>query len=172
MSKTYQTGRLLLQPTGYGDEVFLMKLLNTESYHKYIGDRNVRSYEDAQRYILERCLPQHQQLGYGSFTVIRKLDGVKMGTCGIYAREGLNVQDIGFAFLPEFENKGYGFESASKLMEVGKTEFGLKKISAITTKENFPSQKLIKKLGLEFKSFTFLPNDPEELMYFEGDINF
>lgn len=171
MSKTYQTERLLLQPTGYGDEVFLMKLLNSESFLKNIGDRNVRTFEDAQRYILERCLPQHQKLGYGSFTVIQKSNGLKVGTCGIYAREGLDINDIGFAFLPEFEGKGYGFEAASKLMEVGKTEFGLKKISAITTKDNLSSQKLISKLGLEFKRYTMLPNDPEELMYFEAEIN-
>ena len=36
-----------------------------------------------------------------------------MGTCGVYARENTdNAPDIGFAFLPEFEGKGYGYESA------------------------------------------------------------
>ena len=36
-----------------------------------------------------------------------------MGTCGVYARENTdNAPDIGFAFLPQFEGKGYGYESA------------------------------------------------------------
>ncbi|AZI33621.1 GNAT family N-acetyltransferase [Kaistella carnis] len=52
-----------------------------------------------------------------------------------------------FHFLPHFKGKGFGFEAASKLLETSFSELGLKKISAITTKENVASQKLIIKLG-------------------------
>ena len=46
-------------------------------------------------------------------------------------------------------------------------EFDLNKISAITSKENIPSQKLIKKLGLQYKSIVRLPGDDNDLLYFE-----
>ena len=48
-------------------------------------------------------------------------------------------------------------------------DFGSKKISAITTKDNFSSQKLIEKLRLKFQKFVTIPNDPEELMYYETE---
>jgi RimJ/RimL family protein N-acetyltransferase len=60
------------------------------------------------------------------------------------------------------------FEASKKIKDVLMQNFGLKKISAITTKDNISSQKLIQKLGLEFKKFVTLPNDDEELMYFES----
>lgn len=86
---------------------------------------------------------------------------------GIFEREGLDVHDIGFSFLPEFEGNGYGFESASKLLETVVQEFSLKKVSAITTKTNFSSQKLIEKLGLKFRKLVTLPGDDVELLYYE-----
>ena len=60
------------------------------------------------------------------------------------------------------------FEASKKIKDVLMQNFGLKKISAITTKDNISSQKLIQKLGLEFKKFITLPNDEEELTYFES----
>ena len=47
------------------------------------------------------------------------------------------------------------------------SEFGLEKISAITTNENIESQKLIEKLGLEFLKMIRLPDDEEDLRYYE-----
>ncbi len=78
--KTYETERLLLKPTDLEDAEFILQLLNSESFIKYIGDRNVRTIEDAENYIRNRCFPQFERLGYGRFTVILKEDSSKMGT--------------------------------------------------------------------------------------------
>jgi RimJ/RimL family protein N-acetyltransferase len=59
--------------------------------------------------------------------------------------------------LDEFEGNGYAYEAALKIKSVGMDDFGLKKISAITTKDNFSSQKLIEKLGLKFKNMSPFP---------------
>ena len=79
----------------------------------------------------------------------------------------MEVQDIGFSFLPEFEGKGYGFEASKKLLETSFSAFGLKKISAITSQENRASRKLIKKLGFTYRSTVQLLGDKEELRYYE-----
>ena len=55
--KTYETERLLLKPTDLEDAEFILQLLNSESFIKYIGDRNVRTIEDAENYIRNRCFP-------------------------------------------------------------------------------------------------------------------
>jgi len=81
-----------------------------------------------------------------------------------------NRIDIGFAFLPEYEKKGFAFESSNKLKEVAFSEFDIKIISAITTKDNISSQKLLEKLGLILSGTTKIPNDDEELLLYKIEI--
>lgn len=112
-------------------------------------------------------LPQLKRLGYSVYTLIKKQDNVKVGTCGLYDREGLEGIDIGFAFLPEYERKGYAFESARKLINVAFNEFGIKEINAITIEENISSKKLLEKLGFKLNGTTKLPDDEEELLLYK-----
>ncbi len=164
--KTFQTDRLHLRPTTVDDAPFILELLNTPKFHKYIGDRKVRSIPDAEKYIQEKMLPQLSEKGYSNYTIIRLSDNEKLGTCGLYAREGLEDVDIGFAFLPQHEKQGYAFEAAAKLKEAAENVFHLTRLCAITTKDNFDSQKLLEKLGFQFEKLTFIPNDEEELMLY------
>ena len=168
-SLTLETVRLILQPVIMEDAEFILELYNSPNFIKFIGDRNLRTVEDAENYIKEKFLPHVEKHGFGSFVILRKLDYKKIGNVGIYMRDGLNAPDIGFSFLPKFEGKGYGFEASKKLMEIAFSEFGLKKISAITTKENIASQKLIEKLGLKYLKIVRLPDDPEDLLCYETE---
>ena len=164
-----ETERLILQLVNIEDAEFILELYNSPNFIKFIGDRNLRTVKDAENYIKEKFLPHVDKYGFGSFVISRKSDRKKIGNVGIYMRDGLNAPDIGFSFLPEFEGKGFGFEASKKLMEVAFSEFDLKKISAITTKENISSQKLIEKLGLKYQSIVNLPDDPEDLLYYETE---
>lgn len=167
MSKTYETERLIIKLVDLDDAEFLLKLLNTEKWLKNIGDRNVRNLEDAQKYVREKNLPNIEKLGYGNCVVILKSNNEKIGTVGLYDREGIDGVDIGFAFLEQYEGKGFAYEAAKKIMDVGIAEFGIKKVSAITLPENFSSIKLIEKLGLKFKEVVRIPNDTEDLNLYE-----
>jgi len=165
--KSFETDRLLIKPTIESDASFLFELMNTPKWIKNIGQRNINSIEDAKNYINNKMLPQLEKLGYSNYTVSLKTNNTKIGTCGLYKREGLDGVDIGFAFLPQYEKMGYAFESANKLKEVALLEFGLTELKAMTIKENIASQKLIKKLGLSFIKIIKLPNDPEDLMLYK-----
>jgi len=165
--KDFETERLLIKPTSEKDTEFIFELLNTPKWIKNIGDRNIKTDESAKNYILKRMLPQLENLGYSNYTLIRKIDKVKIGTCGLYDREGLEGIDIGFAFLPEYEKKGYAFEAADKIKDIAFNEFEITMISAITAKDNFSSQKLLEKLGLELTGTTKLPNENEELLVYK-----
>lgn len=169
--KTFETDRLLLKPTTEQDAHFILALLNTPKWHQFIGDRNVKTEEDARQYIHTKMLPQLKKLGFGNYTVIKKEDGSKMGTCGIYDREGLEGVDLGFAFLPEFEKQGYAFEAAQKLKEVAFSVFGLTKMKAITVHENDSSRRLLEKLGFTLAGITKIPNDEEELLLYTIDLS-
>ncbi|SFU71123.1 Protein N-acetyltransferase, RimJ/RimL family [Pustulibacterium marinum] len=170
MSQTYislETERLLLTPSSLDDAAFMLTLLNTPKYIQFIADRNVRTLDDAAAYVRNRMLPQLEKLGFSNFTVSLKEDGTKIGSCGLYEREGLEIRDIGFAFLPEYEGKGYAYEAANAVKKAAFETFHQRAICAITTRENKSSQKLIERLGLTFQKIVRIPNDPEDLLYYE-----
>jgi ribosomal-protein-alanine N-acetyltransferase len=164
--KTFETDRLILKPTTVADAEFIRSLYNSPKWIKFIGDRQLNTVKDAENYIQTKLMPQMERLGYGTYTIIRKSDGEKVGSCGLYDREGVNGIDIGFALLPDFEKKGYAFESVNYLKEIGFSDFKLKQISGITSKKNKASQDLLIKIGLKFEKTIILPNETEEILLF------
>lgn len=163
------TERLLLNPTSINDADFLFELMNSPKWLEYIGNRNIHSVEDARRYIQQKIIPQFDRLGYGNYTVTRKSDGIKIGCCGLYDRDGLVGIDIGFAFMSAYEGKGYAFEAASKLIQLAFQQFGLDQLLAITAKHDTASQRLLKKLGLHEAGVVHLQNDKKEVLLFKTD---
>ena len=64
--KKYETERLIIKPTNTEDAKFIFEIMNTPKYHKYIGDRNIKSLEDAENYIKNRMLLQYEN-GFWKF---------------------------------------------------------------------------------------------------------
>ena len=166
MYQSFETERLLLKPTTEADAAFMLELVNTPLWIRYIGDKNVRTIEDATLYIRNKITPQFERLGFASYTLVRKSDNVKVGVCGLYDREGLPEIDLGFALLPAHERQGYACEAASEIIRAGKENFGINLLQAITTKDNIASQKLLKKLGFTLDGTVTLPHGTEELLLF------
>jgi ribosomal-protein-alanine N-acetyltransferase len=164
--KTFETDRLILKPTTVAEAEFIRSLYNSPKWIKFIGDRQLNTVKDAENYIQTKLMPQMERLGYGTYTIIRKSDGEKVGSCGLYDREGVNGIDIGFALLPDFEKKGYAFESVNYLKEIGFSDFKLKQISGITSKKNKASQDLLMKIGLKFEKTIILSNETEEILLY------
>ncbi|NND76618.1 MAG: GNAT family N-acetyltransferase [Flavobacteriales bacterium] len=164
--RTFETTRTQIRPTNEDDAEFVVELFNSPKWLKFIGDRKVRTAEDAKEYISKKMTPQLDRLGFSNYTVIRKRDQAKIGTCGLYDRDGLDGVDMGFAFLSQFEKQGYAFEASKKILEAAFTEFKLESVSAITIRENIDSQRLLEKLGFHFHDMTNLPDDPEDLMLY------
>jgi ribosomal-protein-alanine N-acetyltransferase len=164
--KIFETERLILKPTTIADAEFIRTLYNSPKWIEFIGDRRISTVKDAENYIQTKLTPQMQSLGFGNYTIIRKSDGEKIGSCGLYDRQGVEGIDIGFALLPTFEKKGYAFESVKYLKEIGFNNFKLKQISGITSKKNKASQDLLMKIGLTFEKNIILPNETEEILLY------
>ncbi|TYP71637.1 RimJ/RimL family protein N-acetyltransferase [Aquimarina intermedia] len=163
---TFETERLILRLTELEDAPFILELFNSPKWIQFIGDRNLRTIEQAEKYIAERMRAQLAHHDFSNYTVIRKEDQVKLGNCGLYDREGVDGIDIGFAFLPQYEGKGYAFEAANELKEQAFNRFQLPELHAITDKDNTGSQRLIEKLGLRFNRYITLPDETEEIMLY------
>ncbi len=144
-----QTERLTLRELTVDDAEFINKILNTPKFLEYIGDRQVRNAEQAAEFIETRYRQSYIDHGFGLYAVELK-DGTLIGMCGYVRRESLDGPDIGFAFLPEHERCGYGFESASAMLKYGRDPLGFSTIRAITSMDNEASGALLSKLGFTF----------------------
>ena len=164
--KILETERLILREIVETDAEFILDLLNQPSFIKYIGDRNVRTAEQAREVIEKRYRQSYLEHGFGFYTVELKENDAPIGFCGFVKRDFLPDVDFGFAFLPQYEGKGYAFESAHALMKYGRDVLGLNRLLAITTPDNERSGRLLAKLGFKFESLIETPNHNEELKLF------
>lgn len=163
----FETERLIVRPTAIEDAAFIFELMTSEKWLRFIGDRNLHSLADAEAYITNRMRKQLERLGYSNYTVIRKSDGMKVGTCGLYDRPEVDFTDIGFAFLEAFEGTGYAFEASTAVKNAAFEHFGFTELCAITSKNNYSSQKLLEKLGLENTGDIQMPGDDEVLFLYK-----
>ncbi|HVE65780.1 MAG TPA: GNAT family N-acetyltransferase [Thermoanaerobaculia bacterium] len=169
--RVLETERLALRRLTVDDAPFMLRLLNEPSWLRYIGDRGVRTLDDARRYILEGPVAMYERLGFGLYaTALREDDSVPIGICGLVKRAGLDDVDIGFALLPEHWGKGYAYEAASAVMGYAKSVVGLTRIVAITSLDNESSARLLGKIGLRFERLIRLTEGGEEVRLFAWDV--
>lgn len=161
-----ESARLYIRPIQLKDAAFLLRIYNMPKWIQYIGDRNIHTASEAEESIRTKMLPQQAEYGYGNNVVSLLSTGEPVGVCGLYHRPGLDIVDIGYALLPEFEGNGFGFEAARALMDWVIETHGLTQIAGITIPENGASRYILEKLGLVFIEMRTLPGTTEEIMYY------
>ena len=168
MTQIAETERLVIREIDESDAAFMNVLLNSPGFLKYIGDRSVRSDGDARRFITERYRKSYADNGYGLYAVLLKDDSTPIGMCGFVRRDTLPGPDLGFAFLPEHEGKGYGLESSIAVLRYGREELSFERVLAITTLDNRASIRLLEKLGFTLEKTMDGP-DGERLNVFSTE---
>ena len=147
-----ETPRLVLRWITTDDAPFVYELVNEPSFIQYIGDKGVRTLDDACNYILTGPVASYQRFGFGLYLVLLKDTDTPIGMCGLLKRETLPDVDIGYAFRPAYWSMGYALESAAAVLAHGWQAFGLKRIVAITAPDNAGSKALLNKLGLRYEA--------------------
>lgn len=158
-----ETERLVLRELHERDAAFILQLVNEPSWLQYIGDKGVKTLQDAERYIQDGPVAMYGRMGFGLWLVALKETLEPIGICGLIKRDSLPDVDLGFALLPRFWRKGYAHEAASATVAYGRTKLGLSRIVAITSKSNHASGSLLEKLGFRFEGLVRLGADGEEL---------
>lgn len=164
--KILDTDRLILRQLNVDDAEFIFELVNDSSFIRFIGDKGVRTLDDARNYILNGPVASYEKFGFGLFATELKDGNVPIGICGILKRDTLPHADIGFAFLPRYWKQGYAFESAAAVMKYAREALGMDQVLAITTPDNEASAKLLEKIGLRFERLMKLSADAAEVKLF------
>lgn len=141
-----ETDRLKLRPLELTDAPFLLQLLNSEGWVRFIGDRNVHSVVESTIYIQ----------GILSLTRIRYYVMEKhhspeaMGIISLLQREELDYPDIGFALLPEYMKMGFAREGTRAFLQELFKSGSLPVVGAITLPENRDSIQLLERIGFDY----------------------
>lgn len=167
--KILETDRLILRQLSTEHAAFILELVNEPSFIQNIGDRGIRTLEDALVYILRAAISSYEKNGFGLYLVELKDSGQSIGMCGLIKRAELENVDIGYAFLPRFWLKGYAVEAAAAVKAYARDVLGLKRLVAITDPANQGSIRVLEKIGLKYEKMVRLSADDIELKLFAAD---
>lgn len=160
------TQRLFVRPITFDDAPFILTLLNEPSFLRYIGDKQVRTVEDARQYILNGPIASYERHGFGLCLMELKESHTPVGMCGILKRDRLPDPDIGFALIPDFWNKGLAFEAATAVLNDARERLKIERILAITSLDNEASINLLERLGFRFEQEIRLSPESEPVKLF------
>jgi len=164
-----ETPRLVLREFTHGDDAFVLRLLNEPSWLRFIGDRGVRTLEDARRYLDDGPFRSYATNGFGLWCVEPRESGAPLGMCGLIRRDTLPDVDVGFAFLPEAWGRGYAMEAASAVLAHARDALGLRRVLAITDPENAASIRVLERIGMRREGTVRMPGETLDLLLFGRD---
>jgi RimJ/RimL family protein N-acetyltransferase len=164
-----ETERLIIRSFTEDDADFVLDLLNQPSFLEHIGDKGVRTIEDARAYLRSGPLESYTRNGFGLYLVALKESGTPVGMCGLVRRASLPDPDLGYAFLPAWWSKGFAIESARAVLAWARGSIGPGRILAITSPANGDSIRLLEKLGFRFEGMIRLPHEEADTSLFSYD---
>jgi [ribosomal protein S5]-alanine N-acetyltransferase len=144
-----------LIPLTLAHDEFILKLVNTRGWLRFIGDRKIHNTADAQAYI-EKI---NKGPAFTYWVVTLKDEQAPAGIITFIRRDYLDYPDIGFAFLPEYAGKGHAFEAAQTVINdliarkvtphlLATTIAGNERSIALLTKLGFTEEKVLEVNGI------------------------
>lgn len=158
-----ETERLDLNWLTPDDAPLMLAVWNDPAFRRFVGDRGVRTLDEARDALQGGPLALYEQFGYGPFRLTLRDQGVDIGVCGLYKRESLDDPDIGFALLPQYCGMGFGYEASVAVIHYAREVLKLERIVAIVSPGNAASIGLLEKLGLTRERHVRLPGDDHDV---------
>lgn len=165
-----ETPRTTLRRLTEDDAPFIHELVNDPDFLRFIGDKGVRTLDDARAYLRGGPLASYAKHGFGLFRVARKPDDRPIGFCGLLRREYLRAADIGYAFLPAHRGQGYAVEAGTAVLDYGHRVHRLAHVLAMTHPDNEDSVRVLDRLGFGFERRFRQDGDQHDVLLFGRDL--
>jgi RimJ/RimL family protein N-acetyltransferase len=139
----------------YTDEdfEFLMALLSDPQMVKFIGSGKTRDRQGGKDFLswIYRTYEHGEDLGLQ--VLIRKQDNLPVGHAGLVPQkiDGQDELEIGYWIAREYWGCGYATEAAAALLDHGRNTLGRKRFISLIQPENTTSEKVAKKIGMQFE---------------------
>ena len=163
MRDNFATQNLTLNLLTFADVDFMFDLVNTPHWIKFIGNRHINNLEDATAYVTR--IINSPNIHY--WVVKLKAEKTALGVITFIKRDNLDYPDIGFAFLPGYEGRGFAYEGALEILNDQLGLPGQERILATTLRDNVRSIRLLERLGFKFDKE--IESDAETLQVYAID---
>lgn len=147
MFDEFYTERLYIRKLEKKDAQFIVELLNTPGWIKFIGARNIHTVTDAETYIEKISLDANCVY----WTIMTKEENQPVGILTFIKRSYLEYHDIGFAALPKYHGLGLMKEACSTFISKLLSEHPGRKVLASVFAGNVSSINLLQRLRFKFK---------------------
>lgn len=156
------TARLRLRTLTVDDAAFYLQLVNDPSWLRFIGDKGIRTLDEARAAIDSGPVESQRVNGFSLYLVELQSSGATIGICGLVRRETLPEVDLGYAFLPAHCGQGYAREAAAAVIAHARDALQMKTLLAIVSPDNARSIHLLEALGFSFERRMRLRPDRDE----------
>lgn len=144
------------------DAPFVLGLLNSEGFLTHIGDKGVRTVADAEAYLRSGPLASYAAHGHGLMRVDHADSGEPIGMAGLLKRDTLDLPDLGYALLPEWEGQGLARAAAGRVLVDAHARLGIREVLAVVKPGNTRSIRLLEALGFKEDGWVALyPGEPD-----------
>ena len=165
-----ETERLRLRPLAVDDAEFVIALLGDPDFIRNIGDRGVRTVDQAADYIRNGPKGLSEDFGWRIWLITAREDQTPIGTCALLKRAVMDDVEIGYALMPQFRSNGYASEAASAVARHAREAFGFTRLAAVVNPDNAASIRVLEKLGMRFQRMIRLADDEPEIMLLRVDL--
>lgn len=141
----------------------MLAVWNDPAFHRFVGDRGIRTLDEARQALTAGALKLYVDHGYGPYRLILKSASAAVGICGLFRRDGLEDTDVGFSILPRYCGQGLAYEAARAVLDHARDDIRLTRLTALVSPENSASIGLIEKLGFDFEGMIRIPGDDEDV---------
>jgi RimJ/RimL family protein N-acetyltransferase len=138
---------LTLREAHEGDLNFLQQISQTPGWLANIGSRGTETLEGTRAYLERSFLTPYRTQGFGLWVV--EIDRIPVGLCGIVVRPGVEIPDLGYALLPEFEGRGYATLASQKVLEWVRATKPWTHVDGYTAVGNVASDRVLERLGFK-----------------------
>lgn len=160
------TDRLYISLIEIADVQLIYDIFTDPVCIQFIGDRGIRSLDDAKAYIKDRFEGHYQAHGFAMYKVALK-NGQGIGICGLIQRLEHTPPDLGFAFVTDYRGGGYCTEAAQAVLAYEQKKHNHPALLAYTDPENVASMRVLEKLGFTQQQITQLPGQDFDSVVFE-----
>ena len=166
MQDRYITDRLILKSIAIDDHEFIKNIVNSPSWIKFIGDKNIKSNDDAKKYIKD--IINNSNCNF--WTINIQDQHTPIGLVSFMQRENFEYHDIGYALLENFTKQGFAYEAVSRVLhDIVNNHTHHKIIIAKTFTNNHNSLKLLNKLG--FLQNNEIVNPDDDALIFSASLD-
>ena len=149
-----ESKRLIMRPYEENDLMDCHQLLSDKENMYYLDDITTETLEET-RLSLKEAIEKIHNGDAQRFAVTLKESGQLIGGVG-YDITDINplgrIGHIGWFILPEYQNKGYITEAASRVLDYAFLQDNCVRITTGCYKENKPTQKVMAKLGFRLEA--------------------